>query len=81
MISRLFAYLLRNIHNANEFQFFLGLCGSRICEFYDNSTIFGDFMEITQNGVKSKKIGGILTFYSPGGLRTYRICNVLYGLE
>ena len=33
-------------------------------------------MEITQNGVNSKKIGGILTFCSPGELRTYRICNV-----
>ena len=70
------AYLLRTIHNANEFQCFLGLRGSRICEFYDNSTILVIFMEITQNGVNSQKIGGILTFCSPGGLRTSRICNV-----
>ena len=33
-------------------------------------------MEITKNGVNFKKMGGILTFCSPGGLRTYRICNV-----
>ena len=70
------AYLLRNIHNANEFQCFLGLRGSRNCGIYDNSTILGDFMEITKNGVNFKKMGGILTFCSPGGLRTYRICNV-----
>ena len=71
-----FAYLFWNIHNANEFQCLLGLRGSRKCGIYDNSTILGDFMEITKNGVNFKKMCGILTFYSPGGLRTYRICNV-----
>ena len=33
-------------------------------------------MEFTKNGVNFKKMCGFLTFYYPGGLRTYRICNV-----
>ena len=59
--------LLRTIHNANEFQCFLGLRGSRICEFYDNSTIFGDFYGNYQKSGEFQENWWNSHFLLPGG--------------
>ena len=48
---------------------------------YDNSTILVIFMEITQNGVDSKKIGGILIFAPRGSSEPIEYATFLYGLE
>ena len=59
--------------NSNAFQ---GSAGAGNAEFMTIPQCLVDFMEMTKNGVNFKKMGGVLTFCSPGGLRTYRICNV-----
>ena len=67
VISVLFAYLLRNIHNANEFQCFLGLRGSRICEFYDNSTILVILWKLPKMRWIPTKLVEFSLFGPPGG--------------
>ena len=62
-----FAYLLRTIHNANEFQCFLGLRGSRKCGIYDNSTILGDFYGNYQKWGEFQENGWNSHFLLPGG--------------
>ena len=77
----IFAYLLRTIHNANEFQCFLGLRGSRKCGFYDNSTILVILWKLPKMGWISRKWVEFSLFAPRGGSEPIEYATFLYGLE